>query len=476
MDLRLDAEYYIPEHLLMVEKLISTGCCVRLRDLEVNGSYGILPDSDEYGAGTLPLLRGQDLQGSSLINIPIDAPRVPDSYYKNARARINPGEILLLIKGATIGAPQSVSIVPEMSELKAIVNGSIYKFGVKSPNDPYYICAFMGSDIGCQQKIRAIANTGIFYNDQEEIRKFYIPLPNAEIQKAIGNKLRKAERLRELALVAKQQIDEVLNRELVWEDAEKKIPKLCLWINSFELDNRLDGKYNSPQRFWVLKHLKSNNIRYKRAGEVFDISAMIGWKGLTTEHYVEDGPYMVRGVDIDNGVLSTRNMVKVDIDKYHEQPQIHLKYGDLVLTKDGTIGKAAAVPKIDAKICAGSTVARLRIKSDLPPYYLESIINHRIIQIQIESFATGLAQPHITQEWIVELLIPIIDSFQEIDDLTKKHHFYMTEIKKYTSEVKTDIGTLIDGKINTGELFDASREIELWLVANPSPLTYRGNS
>ena len=143
---------------------------------------------------------------------------------------------------------------------------------------------------------------------------------------------------------------------------------------------------------------------------------MIGWKGLTTEFYRDSGPWLLRGVEFNDGIINTDSLVCVDEFKYLEQPQIHLKENDVAFSKDGTIGKAVVIPLLPNRLAAGSTIARLRIKESesLDPYYLEFALGHPCVQVQVESFATGIAQPHITQEWIARLEIPRIKSEEAI--------------------------------------------------------------
>ena len=150
LEQRLDAEFYLPEHLALVRKIRDTGTAISLGEIEIDGAYGILPGSDEYGQGTLPLVRGQDLNGAPMTRIPESAPLAPDSYYNRNRGTLRANEVLLLIKGATIDAPESVGIVSENWCHKAIANGSIYKFKVKEPHDPYYLSVFFGSKYGAK--------------------------------------------------------------------------------------------------------------------------------------------------------------------------------------------------------------------------------------------------------------------------------------------------------------------------------------
>lgn len=56
------------------------------------------------------------------------------------------------------------------------------------------------------QKTRAISNTGIYYNDKNSLENFLIPIPSPEIQKYIGDKVRRAEELREEAKKLKEEM------------------------------------------------------------------------------------------------------------------------------------------------------------------------------------------------------------------------------------------------------------------------------
>jgi type I restriction enzyme S subunit len=199
--------------------------------------------------------------------------------------------------------------------------------------------------------------------------------------------------------------------------------------------------------------------------EVSEISAMIGWKGLNTAHYTNVGPYLIRGVDFENGILNFSNIVCVDRSKYEEQPQIHLRAKDIIMTKDGTIGKAIVVPELYNEACAGSTVVRIRPDERINSYYLEFVLNHHVCQVQIKSFATGLAQPHITQECIAEIEIPRILREQEIADKIEQHHLLLYSACDSTrlhliDKAKSDVEDLIDGSLNTEALVVEGEEVE----------------
>lgn len=235
---RLDAEFYLPEYVQLLHQMKSRVCTLKLAEIEEKGGYGVLPSSDEYGHGPLPLIRGKDLTGGFLI-IPHDAPRVPATYSSRQSARVSPFEVLLLIKGATIDSPRSVGVVPESWYVDAIVNGSIYKFSVKSEVNPYYVCAFMGTPFGLRQKKRAIANTGISYNDQESIRDFVIAIPDKETQDHIGGLLKLGSAYRERSVRLLKSLNDNLATLVVGsldiEGLEVERRELAEWLKSHPL-------------------------------------------------------------------------------------------------------------------------------------------------------------------------------------------------------------------------------------------------
>ena len=113
-------------------------------------------------------------------------------------------------------------------------------------------------------------------------------------------------------------------------------------------------------------------------------------------------------------------------------------------------------------MAAGSTIARLRIKKHLRlnPYYLDFVLNHQIVNTQVESFATGVAQPHITQEWIAQLIIPLIESQEVVGELVRVHHRSQWFSKILLSISKFLVEGLINGSITEDELIQAQNALE----------------
>ena len=77
------------------------------------------------------------------------------------------------------------------------------------------------------------------------------------------------------------------------------------------------------------------------------LKARIGWQGLTTAEYLKSGDYyLVTGTDFFNGKIDWDNCNYVDKNRYEQDKNIQIKEGDILITKDGTIGKVAYIDNI----------------------------------------------------------------------------------------------------------------------------------
>lgn len=79
-------------------------------------------------------------------------------------------------------------------------------------------------------------------------------------------------------------------------------------------------------------------------GDVFYVKGRIGWRNLRRSDFCEDGPHLITGMHIDDsGRIDWNSCFHIPRRKFDESPEIQVKVGDLVITKDGTIGKVARI-------------------------------------------------------------------------------------------------------------------------------------
>jgi type I restriction enzyme S subunit len=111
----------------------------------------------------------------------------------------------------------------------------------------------------------------------------------------------------------------------------------------------------------------------KPTKELFYIKGRIGWRGLKRADFITEGPYLVTGVDFSDGRIVWRNCVHIPMSKFLESPEIFVQKDDILMTKDGTIGKVAYVdyvPGGKASINAHLFLIRTLRNINIHPMYI----------------------------------------------------------------------------------------------------------
>jgi type I restriction enzyme, S subunit len=81
------------------------------------------------------------------------------------------------------------------------------------------------------------------------------------------------------------------------------------------------------------------------------LKARIGWQGLTTAEYLKTGEYyLVTGTDFANGRIDWSKCCFVASERYAQDRNIQLRPKDILLTKDGTIGKVGFIDNGGVKL------------------------------------------------------------------------------------------------------------------------------
>jgi len=183
----------------------------------------------------------------------------------------------------------------------------------------------------------------------------------------------------------------------------------------------------------------------------------IGWQGLTSHEYQESGPYLITGTDFINGHINWDTCVHITLKRYEEATQIQIKNDDLLITKDGTIGKVAIVDELDEKASLNSGVLLIRpINSRrYTVKFCYYILLSDIFWKWYESNQTGNSTiKHLYQEKFKEFSYPLpplpvqyaISSHLDtksslIDSTIEKEREIITKLKEYRQAVITEAVT-----------------------------------
>ena len=130
----------------------------------------------------------------------------------------------------------------------------------------------------------------------------------------------------------------------------------------------MTGKMKPSRIAWIGDIPQDWNI--KRVKYLASLKGRIGWQGLTSDEYIDEGPYLITGVDFQNGGIDWSNCVHISEERWAEAPEIHIQNGDLLITKDGTVGKVAIVSGLEGKASLNSGVLLIRTHSDFDKRFL----------------------------------------------------------------------------------------------------------
>ncbi len=133
--------------------------------------------------------------------------------------------------------------------------------------------------------------------------------------------------------------------------------------------------------------------------DCFSLRARIGWQGLRSDEFKTEGPYLVTGVDFHNGRVDWDDCYHVTEERYAQDKGIQLHEHDLLITKDGTIGKTAVVVDCPDKATLNSGVFVVRaINNAVVPEFLHYILHSHWFDLFVRNVLTGSTIKHLNQE------------------------------------------------------------------------------
>ena len=171
--------------------------------------------------------------------------------------------------------------------------------------------------------------------------------------------------------------------------------------------NRLPGFISA----WLPKNLGKSAL----------IKARIGWQGLTTKEYLDSGAYyLITGTDFKDGRIDWKNCHFVTQDRFDQDPYIKIQKHDVLVSKDGTIGKVAYLDDIPGPGTLNSGVFVIRSKDkSISQRYLAKVFVSKYFDDFIDSIVAGSTIVHLYQKDIVKfdfMVPPTIEEQEQICD------------------------------------------------------------
>lgn len=282
-----------------------------------------------------------------------------ETYETWFRAHPMPGDILFVNKGT----PGRVCMVPDPVDFCIAQDMIALRADDKKIYNKYLFAVLRSREI--QQQIYN-TNVGdvIPHFKKQFMDQLLIPVPDRKIQEKIGNLY--------YQLSYKVELNKKIN-----ENLEQQIEMLLL--------NTINNADTQPVKL----------------GDYLYIKGRIGWKGLKKSEYLPFSDYrIINGESLTLSGIDWNKAGYISAERYEESPEIKLNIGDILLSKDGTIGKIGYVDKLETptSVASGIFVIRNTRQAEISTQFIYYLLKSRLFKAFITTRTEGSVIPHLYQK------------------------------------------------------------------------------
>ncbi len=290
-----------------------------------------------------------------------------------------------------------------------------------------YLYYALSSELTMQQYITMAAGSSVQNLNKEKVSKVLLPCPQIPEQKKIAEAL--------------SSIDSLITdlHKLVQKKKDIRQGTMQMLVTG---KRRLDGFEGE----WVKINLAKNS----------KLKARIGWQGLTTAEYLDEGySYLITGTDFKDGQIYWNGCHYVDYERYAQDPNIQVSNGDLLLTKDGTIGKVAYVTDLKRPATLNSGVFLVKpITNAYTAHFMFYVLESSVFKDFLQQLSAGSTINHLYQKDLMkfDLFVPPTKEEQEaiadiLFDMDSDIHKLEEKLSKYQKIKQGMMEDLVTGKV-----------------------------
>lgn len=196
---------------------------------------------------------------------------------------------------------------------------------------------------------------------------------------------------------------------------------------------------------------KNDGMKPYKVQNCFRLRARIGWQGLRADEFKDYGVHLVTGTDFSLGKINWDTCYRVDEYRYKQDTGIQLKEHDLLITKDGTIGKTAIVHNCPEKATLNSGIFVVRAKNEnVVPEYLYYLLNSFNFDMFLNNILTGSTIKHLNQEHFYKYYFKaptptkqreIVEQLTTIDERIQTERDYLVKLTNTKKGLMQDLLT-----------------------------------
>jgi len=443
---RIDSNYYHIKYIEYLDTIVNCGLdCKPFEDIckRMNsGPFGSALLASAYVEKGVPFIRPLNCKNFIVEDNELVFISNEDSIRLKS-SRFNSGALIITKIGNGIG---DVAIIPRKND-KCNISGNLMGVEIKNSYDNYFVLSFLKSKYGQNQIWQGMMNSAKPKIDMDTIRSIQIPIPSAEIQKYIGDKVRRAEELREEAKTLQKDIDILLEVDILLEETDiinNIFHSKVNWTNEINIVDRIDPNFYQKKYITIIEKLGDNKVEL---GELVKISKRRYQTGDINK-YIEIS-------SINNSFGTIDKVEELRPEEIPTSAKHQVKEGDILVSLVRPTRKAISIvtKEYDNAICTGG-FAVLQSKGKVPVEFLTAVLRTNFAGIQFERYCTGSTYPTINEDDVVKIFIPQY-SEKQINKISEKYRRIIESIyrsKKLIQEAKQDVEDLIEGKFDMSKL------------------------
>lgn len=333
--------------------------------------------------------------------------------------------------------------------------------------DKEFLYYLLGSDEVFNQYVQMAAGSSVQNLNKDKVADLQLKIPPLPEQQRIAKALSDVDAListTEKLIQKKKNIKQGTMQNLL--TGKKRLPGFGDKQTDLFVPNGThtkEVKDVSPEQIRLSAKMKQTELgeipedwEVKNINKECIIKARIGWQGLKSTEYLDSGDYiLVTGTDFDSGFINWNSCSYVTKWRFDQDKNIQIKRGDVLITKDGTIGKVAFLNEIPMQGTLNSGVFVIRPKNHdkIDSVFLSLIFKSFWFDSFLEQITSGSTIVHLYQKDFVKFNFPLPSKEEQnaianvLSSMDKEIETLNTKLEKYRNLKAAMMQQLLTGKI-----------------------------
>ncbi len=376
-----------------------------------DGPFGSKLKSEHYTSSGVRVIRLGNIGAGIFHNH--DQAFIDHARYETLRKHeVRPGDLLIAALADPVGRCCRVPL--EMQT--AIVKADCIRFVPHEELEPVFLMDWLNSPAGLRQSEETAHGVGRLRMNMEEMRSLRVPMAPLAEQRRIVAKIKELTARSRAARTALAELPTLLEqfRQSVlasafrgdltadWRAKNPNTEPASVLLDRIRAERRRQWEQKYPKK----KYTEPRPVDDSDLPELPEGWCWANWNELAEwitygftrpMPHVESGPRIVTAKNVQNGELAFEGSHRTTPEAYTALSDKDRPLpGDILITKDGTIGRAAIVPDTEP-FCINQSVAVVWMRGcPADRNYLLRVIQSPLTQTRIAEAAQGMAIQHLS--------------------------------------------------------------------------------